>query len=297
MSFSSKVKAELCRIQPTCACCARSELYGSLLYAAQFSHKEIRVAAENAQIIRRVQLLCKRVLDTMPEMQDVGKKKQIRFEGEKQIRPIFALFSYDYKSHVTYHINRNVLECEGCETAFLRGVFLQTGSVAEPSKKGHLELKAGSQSLAGEVMSLMLDMGLRPKETVRQMNHILYIKESTQIEDFLTLLGATGAAMELMEAKVEKNLRNTINRQVNCETANLVKATDAAARQVLAIHKLDKQYGLDALAPPLQETARLRLQYETDTLAELAARFDPPISKAGLSHRLKKITSLAEEEE
>lgn len=297
MSFSSKVKAELCRIPPARACCARSELYGSLLYAAQFSHKEIRVTAENTDIIKRVQLLCRKVLDTMPEMQDAGKKKQIRFAVEAQIRPIFALFSYDYKSHVTYHINRNVLECEGCETAFLRGVFLQTGSVAEPSKKSHLELKAGSQSLAGEVMSLMLDMGLRPKETVRQMNHILYLKESAQIEDFLTLLGATGAAMELMEAKVEKNLRNTINRQVNCETANLVKSTDAAAKQVVAIHKLNQRHGLDGLPEPLRETAHMRLQYETETLAELAARFDPPLSKAGLSHRLKKITSLAEQED
>lgn len=297
MSFSSKVKAELCRIPPARACCARSELYGSLLYAAEFSQKEIRVTAENADIIRRVQLLCRRVLDVTPEIQNAGKKKMIRFAGEAQIRPIFALFSYDYKSHVSYHINRNVLECEGCETAFLRGVFLQTGSVAEPSKKSHLELKAGSQSLTGEVVSLMLDMGLRPKETVRQMNHILYLKESTQIEDFLTLLGASGAAMELMEAKVEKNLRNTINRQVNCETANLVKSTDAAAKQVIAIYKLNARHGLDGLPEPLRETACMRLKYETDTLAELAARFDPPLSKAGLSHRLKKITSLAEQED
>ena len=117
------------------------------------------------------------------------------------------------------------------------------------------------------------------------------------MEDFLTRIGAPHAAMALMEAKVEKNLRNTINRQVNCETANLVKTADAAARQIAAIRAVLDTRGEEAFPENLRETVRLRLDYPTDTLAELAQRFDPPISKPGLSHRLKKITEFASKED
>ena len=117
------------------------------------------------------------------------------------------------------------------------------------------------------------------------------------MEDFLTRIGAPHAAMALMEAKVEKNLRNTINRQVNCETANLVKTADAAARQIAAIRAVLDTRGEEAFPENLRETVHLRLAYPTDTLAELAQRFDPPISKPGLSHRLKKITEFASKED
>ena len=116
------------------------------------------------------------------------------------------------------------------------------------------------------------------------------------MEDFLTRIGAPHAAMELMEAKVEKNIRNTINRQVNCETANLVKAADASARQIAAIRAVLGTRGEEGFPENLRETVRLRLEYPTDSLAELAQRFDPPLSKPGLSHRLRKITELASKE-
>ena len=125
---------------------------------------------------------------------------------------------------------------------------------------------------------------------------LTYFKQSAAIEDFLTTIGAPLGAMELMQAKVEKNLRNTINRQVNCETANLVKAADASARQIAAIKSVLREGGEEAFPDNLRETVRLRLSYPTDSLTELARRFDPPISKPGLSHRLKKITEFAAKE-
>ena len=130
----------------------------------------------------------------------------------------------------------------------------------------------------------------------RASAHILYFKDGTSVEDFLTRIGAPRAAMELMEAKVEKNIRNTINRQVNCETANLVKAADASARQIAAIRAVLDAHGEEGFPENLRETVRLRLEYPTDSLAELAQRFAPPISKPGLSHRLKKIIELASKE-
>ena len=126
--------------------------------------------------------------------------------------------------------------------------------------------------------------------------HIMYFKDGTSVEDFLTRIGAPRAAMELMEAKVEKNIRNTINRQVNCETANLVKAADASARQIAAIRAVLSTRGEEGFPENLRETVRLRLEYPTYSLAELAQRFDPPLSKPGLSHRLRKITELVSKE-
>lgn len=296
MSFSTEVKNELCRVSMQRDCCTRAEAYGALLHASAFSHKEIRLNTENAAVARRLQALLQRAFFVVCEPQRVGQKHQLIITGAEQIGRIFDALGYDRKSHITYHLNRNVLEEDCCIASFLRGAFLMAGTVAGPDKKSHLELKTARQSLAGEETSLLLDLGLSPKQMRRASAHILYFKDGTSVEDFLTRIGAPRAAMELMEAKVEKNIRNTINRQVNCETANLVKAADASARQIAAIRAVLDAHGEEGFPENLRETVRLRLEYPTDSLAELAQRFAPPISKPGLSHRLKKIIELASKE-
>ena len=297
MSFSTEVKNELCRVSMQRACCTRAEAYGALLHATVFSHREIRLSTENAVVARRLQALLQRAFFVVCEPQQQGRKYQIVLEQPAQIGRIFDVPGYDRKSHITYHLNRNELEEECCLASFLRGAFLMAGTVAGPDKKSHLELKSGHQSLAGEETSLLLDFGLSPKLAHRGGTCLLYFKDGASVEDFLTRIGAPHAAMALMEAKVEKNLRNTINRQVNCETANLVKTADAAARQIAAIRAVLDTRGEEAFPENLRETVHLRLAYPTDTLAELAQRFDPPISKPGLSHRLKKITEFASKED
>ena len=297
MSFSTEVKNELCRVSMQRACCTRAEAYGALLHATVFSHREIRLSTENAVVARRLQALLQRAFFVVCEPQQQGRKYQIVLEQPTQIGRIFDVLGYDRKSHITYHLNRNELEEECCLASFERGAFLMAGTVAVPDKKSHLELKSGHQSLAGEETSLLLDLGLSPKLAHRGGTCLLYFKDSASVEDFLTRIGAPHAAMALMEAKVEKNLRNTINRQVNCETANLVKTADAAARQIAAIRAVLDTRGEEAFPENLRETVHLRLAYPTDTLAELAQRFDPPISKPGLSHRLKKITEFASKED
>ena len=296
MSFSTEVKNELCRISMQRTCCTRAEAYGALLHASVFSHKEIRLSTENAAVARRLQALLQRAFFVVCEPQRVGRKLQLAVTGTEAVGRIFDALGYDRKSHITYHLNRNVLEEDCCIAAFVRGAFLMAGTVAGPEKKSHLELKTTHQSLAGEETSLLLDLGLAPKQMRRGSAHILYFKDGASVEDFLTRIGAPHAAMELMEAKVEKNIRNTINRQVNCETANLVKAADASARQIAAVRAVLGTRGEEGFPENLRETVRLRLEYPTDSLAELAQRFDPPLSKPGLSHRLRKITELASKE-
>lgn len=296
MSFSTEVKNELCSVSMSRACCTRAEAYGALLHASVFSHKEIRLSAENAVVVRRLQALLQRAFFVDSEAESCGRKQQLIINDASRIGRIFDALGYDRKNHITYHLNRNVLEEDCCIAAFLRGAFLMAGTVAGPDKKSHLELKSTHQSLTGEETSLMLDLGLAPKQARRASAQLLYFKDSASVEDFLTRIGAPHAAMELMQAKVEKNLRNTINRQVNCETANLVKAADASARQIAAIKSVLREGGEEAFPDNLRETVRLRLSYPTDSLTELARRFDPPISKPGLSHRLKKITEFAAKE-
>ena len=293
MSFSSEVKNELCRISMQRSCCTRAEAYGALLHASVFSHKEIRLSAENTAVVRRLQALLQRAFFVLCEPQQAGRKQQLVITQSEEIGRIFDGLGYDRKSHIAYHLNRNIIEEDCCIAAFLRGAFLMAGTVAGPDKKSHLELKSTRQSLSGEETSLLLELGLSPKQARRGSAWLLYFKDNAGVEDFLTHIGAPHAAMELMEAKVEKNLRNTINRQVNCETANLVKTADAAARQIAAIRAVLESDGEEAFPEALRETVRLRLAYPTDSLAELAQRFDPPISKPGLSHRLKKITEFA----
>ena len=167
MTFSTEVKNELCRVSMQRACCTRAEAYGALLHASVFSHREIRLSTENAAVARRLQALLQRAFFVVCEPQKNGRKLQLSMTGSAQIARIFDALGYDHKSHITYHLNRNVLEEECCIASFLRGAFLMAGTVAGPDKKSHLELKTTHASLAGEETSLLLDLGLSPKQARR----------------------------------------------------------------------------------------------------------------------------------
>lgn len=294
MSFSLETKTELCRAPVTRSCCALAEIYGALLLGGAFSHREIRLSTEHAVVARRLSMLISRAFFVDTPAVRVGRKYVLRITDERSLRRILSTLGYDFKCHVSYHLNRNMVENDCCAAAFLRGIFLIGGTVASPDKKCHLELKSAHRSLCREIMSLMLDMGLSPKFAERSSAALLYFKDTARVEDFLTLLGASRAALRIMEAKVEKEIRNTVNRQVNCETANIVKVADASARQVAAISRVLAWGGEHAFPEALRETVRLRLANPTASLSELAELFDPPISKPGLSHRMRKILALAE---
>ncbi len=297
MSFSSDAKAELCRLPVSRTCCAVAEAYGILLYAHTFSDTEICIVTSCEALVRRIPPLFARAFGVAvgPPAKGAGGRMTLRLTDKKQLARIFDVLGYDYHYHVSYHLNRNVIEEDCCRASFLRGIFLAAGSVASPEKKTHLELKTSHQALCREVMSLMLDMDLAPKLATRKSVSLLYWKDTTGAEDFLTLIGAPLSAMQMMQAKVEKQLRNQVNRQVNCEAANVIKASNAAAEQIAVIRRALDQCGWELFPDTLHETIRLRLEDPTASLAELAARSDPPISKPGMSHRLRRIVSIARE--
>ena len=295
MSFSGDVKTELCRVEPTRACCARAELYGALLYCHTFTAREARIITESESFARRLPELLRRAFaldfDRLPAE---GEQKYIfqLTDGEKLGRVIDA-FGFDSRQSPVLHINFGLLEEGCCRAAFLRGAFLAGGSVTEPRKRYHLELVTSHAQASRELLALLTDMGRRPKQTVRGGCRVTYFKSGDQIEDFLTLMGAPLSAMALMNTRAEKELRNGVNRRVNCEAANLDKAVEAAQEQLEAIRRLYELDRVEGLPSQLKETIILREAYPELTLSQLAEGFDPPVTKSCLNHRLRKLVELS----
>ena len=205
----------------------------------------------------------------------------------EKILSILEVFGQE--SAVSHHINYGMLETDCCRQSFFRGAFLAGGSVTDPDKRYHLELLTSHPSVSREAFNLMLEMGFAPKDAVRSGGYITYFKQSEAIEDVLTTIGAPLAAMGIMQAKMQKDMRNAVNRRVNCDSANADKIVLAAQEQLDAIRELDRKYGLDTLPDILQETAMLRIANPESSLADLARLASPPVSKSCMSHRLKKL--------
>lgn len=295
MSFSGEVKAELCRTGLNKSCCALAEAYGVLLYANSFSPREIRIITGCAPFAQRLPRLFKKAFgfgfDAVSEGEG-GAKRVLTIGDGDRIRTIFDRFGYDADSTLAHHINLGVLEEDCCRAAFLRGAFLAGGSVSDPSKRCHLELVTDHKNVAGETFSLLLEMGFAPRDTLRAGNYVIYFKRSEQAEDLFTTMGASGAAMELMNAKVEKDMRNAINRRVNCDSANADKIVSAAQAQLEQIRLLERELGLEKLPGELQALALLRIANPEASLADLAALSDPPLTKSGINHRMRKLMAI-----
>ena len=298
MSFSYDAKLELCRIPVQRLCCARAEAYGILLYCNTFSASEVRIITENRDLAQRLPRLFHRAFslrfDRSPEPDQEG-KLVFQITDKKKLDHIINLLGFSPEVNMVLHVNFGLLEEECCRSAFLRGVFLAGGSCTDPQKRYHLELTTSHQQAGRELESLLMDMGFQPKSLLRGGYHITYFKQSEHIEDFLTMIGSPVAAMAVMTAKMEKELRNSINRRLNCDTANLDKAVDAAQEQLEAIRRLRSAGVLDQLPEKLRQTASLRESYPELTLSELAEEFDPPVTKSCLNHRLRKLLELAKE--
>lgn len=298
MSFSSNVKSELCREMMSRRSGALAEAYGVLLFCNTFSASLIRIITESQDFAARLPRLFKKALgfafDLEPEPEAAGKLQFCITDTEK-IHRIFSAFGASAKSDVTLHVNYGVLEDDEDRIAFLRGAFLAGGSVTDPAKRYHLELTTSHYKVSRETYALLMDVGFSPKALTRGGSSIIYFKQSDYIEDFLTAIGAPVCAMGVMEAKVEKDLRNGVNRRVNCETANLTKVVDASMEQIAAIRRLEEAGKLDELPVKLRQTAGLRMENPEATLTELAEMLDPPVSKSALNHRMRKLIELANE--
>ena len=275
------------------ACCALAEVYGVMLFAREFSQKRIHIATSHALFSRRIGRLFKDVFGV--EEENRARQSSYHYIIDRPASVIFDSVGNDFNKNISVHLNRGALDDDCCRSAFLRGAFLSGGSVSAPDKSYHLELRTSHISVGKEVVTLLLDMEMRPSSMMRRGYYIIYLKDSERIEDFLTLIGAPLSSMALMEHKVEKDMRNAVNRQVNCDAANAGRAVIASAAQIEAIKMLISTGRLSQLSPTLRETAEIRLANPELSLSDLIALYTPPISKPGLSHRLKKLIELSKE--
>ena len=296
MSFSFETKNELCRLPVQKTCCARAEAYGILLYCNTFSAAEVRIITENPNFAARLPRLFQRAFslrfDRVPEP-DVPGKMVFQITDRRKLDHIINTLGYDPRQSLVLHINFGLLEEECCRASFLRGAFFAGGSLTDPLKRYHLELTTSHLQASRELEVLLRECGYPPKGLSRNGSFITYFKQSDQIEDLLTLIGAPVAAMHIMSAKLEKDLRNSVNRRLNCDSANLDKAVEAAQEQLEAIRRLREAGVLEELPDKLQLTAALRLENPELSLSELAEEFDPPVTKSCLNHRLRKLQDLA----
>ena len=295
MSFSSDVKQELCRSALSRRCCAQAEAYGVLLYCNTFTAGEVRIVTESEPFALRLPQLFKKAFrlsfDQGPEREG---KHVFTITDPAKLSAIRRVYGEE-GGGLALHINFAVLEEDCCRHAFLRGAFLAGGSVTDPRKSYHLELATSHQSVSREMVALMREMELEPKAASRKGNAVIYFKQSDRIADLLTAIGAPVQGMEVINAKVEKDLRGSVNRRVNCDAANLDKAVEAAQKQIEAIYRLEERGMLEELPDKLKEAVDLRVAHPELTLAQLAELCDPPVSKPAFSNRLRKLMALAEQ--
>lgn len=296
MTFSAQVKQELCRQALSRRCCAQAEAYGVLLFCNTFHSRQVRIITESSQLKRRLPALFRKAFrlefDQLPAEKGKG---TFLIENPEKLQLVFSTFGLDADSAVSIHVNFAHLEEEHCQVAFLRGAFLAGGSVTDPMKGYHLELATSHYHVGREVPALLREVGFSPKATVRKGNYITYFKQSDHIEDFLTKIGAPVSAMAVMTAKLERDLRGSVNRRVNCDAANLDKVVAAAQSQIEAIRRLEEAGALSTLPARLREAAQLRVDNPELTLSELAGMCDPPVSKSALNHRLRRLVEHAEQ--
>lgn len=296
MTFAYKVKSELCDITVDNDCCKKSELYGFLLFGRQFSNAGITALTEHIKVAATISKLLNDMYGVKPlqKTSTYGNKRisdYISIETKVDVEYLMNEFGHSI-NNVTLRLNRANIENECCNAAFMRGVFLSCGSIVDPGKDYHLEFVAPHIRLGMDLADFMSEIGFEPKTIVRKGNFVIYFKESEQIEDMLTLMGSIHCSLELMNIKVYKNLRNKVNRVTNCETANIGKTIDAAARQIEAINELMAARPHTDIPRELLEISKLRIDNPDASLSELAKIAG--ISRSGVNHRLQRILKLAD---
>lgn len=299
ISFSGASKAEICRVFPQKHCCALAQCFGILLFCNSFSSNGVRIITESREFAQMIPKLFKKAFgvnfDMEPDPDSAG-KLVFQITQPEKLDLIMGAYGFSRTQTLAMHLNLPVVEEECCKTAFLRGAFLAGGSVTDPAKGYHMEITTTHQGVARQTYTLMQDvLGFYPKTAARSGAQILYLKQSDLISDCLTFLGAPVAAMGIMEARLEKELNNNVNRRCNCDDANTSKVVDAAQEQLAAIRILKEQGLLEHMPQKLQQAAAARLENPESTLTELAAMMEPPITKPAMNHRLKKLVQTAKE--
>ncbi len=307
MSFSSTTKNELSRIRSEDPCCQLAELSALIRTSGSIklkgrSRTDLNVLTENPAIARLIFTFFKKNFNIHTEV-IVQKNKTLKKGNAYLIQienagDILKKLGILIENGGFYSINDSVPEfivrdtC--CKRAYIRGAFLGGGSVSDPEKGYHLEFITHNEEYGDSLKDLINGFGLESKLIDRKSNYIVYLKEGDQIVDLLNIIGAHRALLDFENVRIVKQMRNDVNRLVNCETANLNKTVNAAMRQVQDIELIETRVGLGALPDGLAQLAQLRMEQPEASLKELGELLDPPVGKSGVNHRFKKIHKFAE---
>lgn len=327
MSFSTKVKEEIGKHLSRSRHCRIAELLALVLATGEVSFQdgqvELLLHPENDLIRKKICLLIDILFDK--EVNYEINEKCIWISNRDMVDHVLQTIKLsDYvdfleedwldeeelseieEDEITYvsshaislqncQFPKQVIQKDCCKKAFLRGIFLATGSVSDPSKAYHFEIVVRNKDMALRVQEVINSFSLDAKITKRKKYYIVYLKEGAMIVDMLKVMEASVNLMDMENVLILKGMRNDINRRVNCETANIKKTVNAARRQIDDIEYIEKTKGLKYLSPSLREIALLRLEEPDANLNELGEMLNPPVSKSGVNHRLRKISEIAKE--
>lgn len=286
MSFSSEVKEELEKVIPGSRHCQLAELAAIIHFGCKIKEEgenrdEIRISSENLFAFRKYFTLLKKTF----------------IINDDVIKILQAVKVCDEDGHMhplSDAVNPLLIKNSCCRRTFLRGAFLCIGSMSDPKKGYHLEFVCENEAHAAQIQQTIWSFDIEAKIVRRKKYHVVYLKEGAGIVDLLNVMGAHLSLMLLENLRIEKEVRNSVNRQVNCEAANITKTVNAAGKQIEDILLLQKNYGLSNLPDNLRQMAEARLEHPESSLQELGGYLNPPVGKSGVNHRLRKLSEMAE---
>jgi DNA-binding protein WhiA len=310
MSFSSQVKEELSRQIHKGRHCQIAEIAAVLSFAGKLEgageESVLRVYTENISLARKYFILMKQTFQVTCRIavrQNIYLHKSrafvISLYGADNIRRVLQAVRWRNEKNEGIRtralVNGLLVQNSCCRRAFLRGAFLSAGSMSDPEKSYHFEVVCTGEEKARQLMEMMNSFGMDAKVVMRKKNHVVYLKEGAQIVDMLNIMEAHVSLLNLENVRIMKEMRNSVNRQVNCETANINKTVSAAVKQLEDINYIKNTKGLESLPENLREIALVRLEYPQAPLKELGAYLEPAVGKSGVNHRLRRLCEIAEE--
>ena len=311
MSFSSKVKEELSKECNEARHCCIAEISAIISMCGRVifdenGHVSIKIHTENVTVARKYFTLLKKTYNINTDVSirrnsNLNKSRTyvLSVDNDEMARKIlmacrlmkpFGVIEEDFSLTDGLIIQR---EC--CKRAFIRGAFLAAGSVSDPVKTYHFEIVCLSEAKAEQLQMIMGTFNINARVIRRKKYYVVYVKDSSQVVDLLNIMGAYNALMDMENVRIVKDMRNRVNRKVNCETANINKTVSAAVKQIEDIRFIQASAAFDEMPETLREIAELRVEYPEATLAELGQMLNTPVGKSGVNHRLKKINLFAEE--
>ncbi len=307
MSFSTEVKEELSKHVGSGRHCQIAELAAIIYMIGKIrcidNQKRLVLNTENELLAKKSSYLIKKLLGYEAKIIENNKRVvayKVVLEDNEAVDKVLVMTKLSLKMDVKGEIQIQQLDLDTiviqkvcCKRAFLRGVFITSGSLADPVKAYHLEIVCITEEAAKRIQQILIDFNLEAKIVVRKKYFVVYIKEGSMIVDALNIMEAHASLMSMENVRIVKSMRNTINRRVNCETANLNKTVSAAVRQLEDIKYIEEVKGLSELSIQLRDLAMLRIEEPDASLKELGEMLNPPVSKSGVNHRLRKLSEIA----